>query len=396
MKIAYISFDFPPETSNHETYSYAYTISVLMSERGHEVEVFTASSSGLSLMEQQNDNLLVHRIYSTDRDDFHKDILPIFSERHKITVFDLVESGGYRSEGLSIKQAFPGLPMIIRFSSLSFRIKMLNEKYNAFPFTQRLKKITGLSEYKKEKDKEYMFALSANALSLPSVLIRDALVKYWNLDPSRITVIPNPYLAPEELLDLPVETSANRITFICRPEMRKAISPFGAAIPLVLEKYPAIQFRLVAKTNNKDNKIGDLGDYIKDQPEELLNNIEFKGYTGTDPITPFLAETDICVLPGSWDSFEYDCLDAMSAAKGIVANRESSMKDMLENIKGGKLVDPESPREIADAILFLLDNPEQRFVMGIRCRAKAILYYRKEVIKETEPYYEYIGGATKK
>ncbi len=77
----------------------------------------------------------------------------------------------------------------------------------------------------------------------------------------------------------------------------------------------------------------------------------------------------------------------MAAGRGIVAGREGGMKDMLEDIKGGVLVDPMSVKEIADGILFLLNNPAERFLMAARSREKVINYYARDVAEMMERYY---------
>jgi glycosyltransferase involved in cell wall biosynthesis len=66
------------------------------------------------------------------------------------------------------------------------------------------------------------------------------------------------------------------------------------------------------------------------------------------------------------------------------------MKDMLEDINGGILVDPFEPQQIADGILYLLNNPGERIAMGLRSRKKAVDYYSKQVINDTEAYYKSI------
>lgn len=395
MRIAYISFEFPPDTAIGGIATYTENIATLMAARGHHIEVFTASPSGLSLMEQWNERILVHRVYTKDRDNFHNTILPFFSDRHKMISFDLVESPEYSREGFSIKQAFPTLPMVIRFHTPSFWVKLLNQKYTGFSFKERLKRITGIKEYEKDKDKEYLFTLSADGWSVPCASMKDILTAYWNLDPAKINVIPNPFLPTDALLDIPVETSTNRVTFIGRLEVRKGVTQLAAAIPLVLEKKPGVQFRFIGKSNHGPNKKGKMVDYLKEQLSPVIDNIEFIDHIEKEKVPAFLSQTDICVFPSFWELFGYVCIEAMSAARGIVASKEGGMKDMLSDIYGGILIDPESPQQIADGILFLLDNPDQRFVMGIRSRAKSILYYGREVITETERYYEYIGGTLK-
>ncbi|HRI23294.1 MAG TPA: glycosyltransferase family 4 protein [Ferruginibacter sp.] len=387
MKIAFISFEFPPDTAIGGIATYVENAALLMAQRGHQVEVFTSSPGSESLNEQWRENIRVHRVHTANRDQFSKLLLPVFTERHRQMDFDIAESPEYSYEGMEVKKKFPGLPMIVRFHTPSFWVKCLNKKYVAGNIKEKLKSMLGIKQYKKEKDKEYLFSLMADGWVVPCTAMKEVLTEYWGLDENKITIIANPFLPSKELLDIPVETNNNRISFIGRLEVRKGVTQLAAAIPLVLAQRPGTEFCFIGKPNHAPGKNGMMDDYLKKQLRSFEQNIRFIPHAPKEKIPELLAQTDICVFPSYWELFGYVCTEAMAAARGIVAGNIGGMKDMLEDINGGVLVDPHSPQEIAGGILFLLNNSFERKEMGKRSREKAMNYYSNKVAAMAEQYY---------
>ena len=79
LKIAYLSFEYPPDTAIGGIATYTEQISKLMAAKGHHVEVFTSSRQRESLNEIIAPNLVAHRIHTTNRNQFHEIILNCFS-----------------------------------------------------------------------------------------------------------------------------------------------------------------------------------------------------------------------------------------------------------------------------------------------------------------------------
>jgi len=388
MKIAFISFEFPPDTAIGGIATYVENAAMLMAGREHRVEVFTTSPYKESLNEDFGQNIVVHRIHSSDRDNFCKNILPIFSKRQQLIQFDLVESPEYSYEGMEIKKSFPELPMIVRFHTPSFWVKYLNKKFAPVSLKEKIKKTLGIKQYQKEKDKEYQFTLMADGWVVPCTSMKNILIEYWGLDANKIEIIPNPFFPSDALLNIPAETNTNTVTFIGRLEVRKGVTQLAAAIPLVLQQKPVVQFRFIGKPNHAPGKKRMMDDYLKELLKPFERNIQFLPHMPKERIPELMAQTDICVFPSYWELFGYVCTEAMAAARGIVASKEGGMNDMLEDIKGGILIDPLSPQEIADGILFLLNNHRERISMAARSREKVITYYAKEVADMMEHYYQ--------
>jgi len=82
-------------------------------------------------------------------------------------------------------------------------------------------------------------------------------------------------------------------------------------------------------------------------------------------------------------------LEAMAAARPVVAMRVGGIPEYLEEGKSGVLVDPHMPRQIAEAVLHLLDSPQTAATMGIAGRQRVQeLFTMERWAEETVKVYE--------
>ncbi len=108
--------------------------------------------------------------------------------------------------------------------------------------------------------------------------------------------------------------------------------------------------------------------------------VQFLDPVPADEIPQVLAATDICVFPSLWENFPNVCLEAMSAARGIVASDAGGMVDQLDNGRAGLLVPPREPKMLADKLEEMATQPEKRIAMGITARARVLKMYGAEQI----------------
>lgn len=92
-------------------------------------------------------------------------------------------------------------------------------------------------------------------------------------------------------------------------------------------------------------------------------------------VTKFLAAADVFVLPSRWEGLPIALLEAMSAGLPIIAARVEGVDQTVEHGVHGLLVPPESPEELAKAILQLSAAPEQRRAMGNAARTRILDLY---------------------
>ena len=95
MKIAFISYEYPPDTAYGGSATYVQQAAVMLARRGHKVEVFAGSSSRQETY--NDDGVLVHTLQGGRFDNFPGRAGAAFAARHRVVGFDVVEGIEYEA-----------------------------------------------------------------------------------------------------------------------------------------------------------------------------------------------------------------------------------------------------------------------------------------------------------
>jgi glycosyltransferase involved in cell wall biosynthesis len=391
MRIAFISYEFPPDTAFGGIATYTYFMAESLVKLGCKVEVFSASHHRETRHELYQ-NILVHRLHTGKREAFAKAIVPVITERHQQEPFDLIESPEYGAEGAFVREALPTVPFVVKFHTPSFVIKSFNRALKAHRLKYKVKNFLKIGEYKKEDDPEYRLALRATALVAPSQSVAEMVSEKWGIAREKITVLPSPFIAQPALLDIPAETATNTITYLGRLEGRKGVHLLAKAIPPVLEKFPGATFRFIGRTNIGPFGKGTMLEHLKALLQPWLHRIEFIDHVPSEEVPGWLAKTDICVFPSLWEAYGYVCVEAMSAARGVIASKYGGMYEMLVDIDESLLVDPKDTAQLANALIHLLEHPQKRMALGEKSREKTINFYGIEAPQRNLAFYKTLLG----
>jgi glycosyltransferase involved in cell wall biosynthesis len=96
-----------------------------------------------------------------------------------------------------------------------------------------------------------------------------------------------------------------------------------------------------------------------------LRNVRFTGFLKPAEVESIWANTACTVVPSIWkEPFGMVVLEAWAKCRPVVAHRIGALPEIIADGRGGILVDPDAPEEMAAAIREILDHPEQGAVMG--------------------------------
>lgn len=387
LRIALLSYEFPPETAYGGIGTYTWQMSHCLQRLGCRVEVFAGSVNQTLLAQMLPNGIVVHRILGEKRETFRAKLGAVVASRHATHPFDIIEGPEYGAEGFEVRKVLPHIPFVVKFHIPTFLVKELHYDLKKHRPKYRLKRILGIGNYKREKDIEFKTAKEADAWVAPSHSMAQIMAERWSIPLHQIAVLPNPYLPPEAFTNIPVDTHTNTVTYLGRLEARKGVHLLAKAIPAVLSKHPQTLFRFIGKTNVGPNGRGTMLHYLQKELEPFGSNIEFIDNVPPAEVPQWLAQTDVCVFNSLWESFGYVCLEAMAAARGIVASQNGGMYEMLHDVKGGVLVDPLDVAALQHAIIYLLEHPQERMEMGGRSRQKVLDYYADEVPRQHLQFY---------
>jgi len=102
---------------------------------------------------------------------------------------------------------------------------------------------------------------------------------------------------------------------------------------------------------------------------------------------------DVSVLCSTSEAFPNSVLEAMAAARPVVATDVGGTPDAVRQGTTGLLVPPSDPSRLADAILRLYNEPAQRSKLGTAgCVAARAGYSADAVIRQVEALYTRLAG----
>ncbi len=112
-----------------------------------------------------------------------------------------------------------------------------------------------------------------------------------------------------------------------------------------------------------------------------------------DDVASVLVRCDIVAHPSWTEGFPNAVLEAMCAARPVVATRVGGIPEVMSDGVHGLLVEPRRPAELASALQKLLDNPLAAHVMGLHGRQRVEQHYSLDkMLRAVEALYEQLAG----
>lgn len=100
----------------------------------------------------------------------------------------------------------------------------------------------------------------------------------------------------------------------------------------------------------------------------LKDRVTFLGEVGREGVKELLAGCEFLVLSSWSEGIPNVVLEAMASGKAVIGTRVGGTPEVVSDFETGRLVPPGDPERLAEAMLFLLQNPDQCKAMGDRGR----------------------------
>lgn len=146
--------------------------------------------------------------------------------------------------------------------------------------------------------------------------------------------------------------------------------------------------------------VGPIEQDFKDELQQVAimkdngNWLHFVGPVSYVESLQYMYDADIFVLPSHTEGFPYVIAEAMALGKPIVATKVGAIPEML-NDNGeifGLLVCPRNERELRNALVYLLDHPDEAKALGARASDRAMsLYSIDNVFKQYDELWKLLA-----
>ena len=362
MRVALISFEYPPAVAVGGIGTYAVHAARMLSQGGVDVEVFAAGPGGSTTCKESG--VPVHRIPASDRSEFRERIVPQVVQRHSARKFDVFESPEAGAEGAGVAEALPDVARVVKLHTPTYLVA--RSGYEPASLVERARFSAGAlrrgriaflkpPHYRRDADNEYLFAQTADEIAAPSQAIHSVVGADWLLSEDLISDCPLPFEAPESLCRLPVASHAEVVGFLGRLEPRKGVLELVSAIPSILKTAPHVRFRFIGPS--WPFKATHMQQWIEAKLATFKHCLEFTGAITPSQLPEELAKCDIMVLPSRWESVGFVCAESLASGRAVIGSNSGGMAEMMVDGETGILIPPRNAAMIAEAVLSLVRRP---------------------------------------
>lgn len=386
MKIAFLSYEYPPETGGGGIGTYLTQMVKYLPSYGHKVVVFCGTKQKEAFWE----NEFVYRIPCESIQNYNQVLLNFFKPIHKNINFDIAEGTDFGACGIEILRKYPEIPFVTRAHTANYLIdQFLFEPLKGWAKWRfilgglkriQIPKLPTLPKEKNFLDEKEIVQNCDMVVSPSHSLAKFYIDLKWCKNYKHLPLL---FQVQKEILSIKQNNISNvilNIVFYGRLEVRKGVLEIAKAIPLLLKKNPLLTFYFIGKTANSPIACMDMGEFLKQKLKKFSKSVIFQEAFQPEHISKILDIGDIFLFPSRFDSFGLVCCETMAAGKAVIGSNSGGMAEIIENGISGLLVEPNNPKDIVKKISILLENPELRFKIGVNARKRILNNYSSEII----------------
>jgi len=377
MRIAILSYEYPPETGFGGIGTYAYYQARALAKLGHDVHVFAGSTKN-GVFHSEHEGVKVTRIkregvvnglldnarktrawWFQNRVTTATDAYEGLAKAHSKKPFDFIEAPECGADAM-VASTFLTVPVAVRFHSPA---RLIMNIYDT-PKIDRV--LTAFAE-------QLGINQAAVLTSCSQFLADEVAMKMAEQDP--IHVIPNgidvPLFDRDEGIDVFEKFGLPRdkkiIFFANRMEERKGIHIVQKMVEATLAKYPDIAFAFAGR---------DLFGFMEKQilpwvkDRQLQDRFFYLGQLALPEVRAVLKKSSIFLIPSLWENCPYSCLEAMTAGRAIVSSDCGGMPELVEHERTGLLAKNGDPASFVAALQRMIEDDGLRARCGQNARAE--------------------------
>lgn len=152
------------------------------------------------------------------------------------------------------------------------------------------------------------------------------------------------------------------ILFLGRLAPKKRVSDLIRAFAQIEEDVPESDL-VVVGTGPKEAELKDLAVQLG-----VDDRVSFEGRVSDEAIPRYYASAGVFALPSVWEGHPLTLLEAWASGAPVVTSAVEGIEEFVEHEETGYLVPPKSPDELADALVYALQNRDEALEWGQNAR----------------------------
>ena len=375
MKIALLSFEYPPETGFGGIGTYTWYHARGLVKLGHEVHVLAGANESTQLRSDEHDGVTVYR--------YRSDGGPMRG-LHQLSKLSLWWTRNRLENGLSMYRALKALRRehhydIIEMPECGAEGLLVNNLMQATTIVKFHSPARLIMPYYDVRRADIALCSLVEQLGMRKASAFSACSQFLAGDirdklgiRRPIRVIPNgidlELFDRSEQVDIRHKFGLPRdrliIFFSGRMERRKGIHLCKEIAASILKRHE-VTFVFAGQ---------DLFHYMSDDVlpylinENLRGSAHYLGRLDQTDVRSCLSQADIFLLPSLWENCPYSCLEAMAAGRAIVSSDQGGMPELIRDGENGLLARSENPAAFIDCLERLIEDRALRERLGSAAR----------------------------
>lgn len=377
MRIAILSYEYPPETGFGGIGTYAYYQARALAKLGHDVHVF-AGATKKGVFHSEHEGVKVTRIqhagwldrmlgdsksmrawWFQNRVTTAYNAFKVLRHEHERKPFDFVEAPECGADA-AVASTLMQVPTAIKFHSPArlimniYDVPKLDRELTAFVEQLGINQVDVLT-------------------SCSRFLADEVATKMRERKP--IHVVPNgidvPMFDRDDGIDVFAKFGLPKdkklIFFANRMEERKGVHILKEMVEQTLQHYRDIAFVFAGRDvfGWMEKKILP---WVKDR--QLQSRFFYLGQLQLPEVRACLKASSIFLIPSLWENCPYSCLEAMTAGRGIVSSDCGGMPELIEDGRTGVLARNGDPASFVQALRRMIEDDGLRDCCGRNARAE--------------------------
>jgi glycosyltransferase involved in cell wall biosynthesis len=200
--------------------------------------------------------------------------------------------------------------------------------------------------------------INSNLVFTPSLSSKKDLVNEFGIKEDHICVIPHG-IDTQKFYPVKTENEKDlKLLYVGNLDKRKGLYYLIEAIRLVANYHDNVKLFLVGKGSQKEELISHINRL------QLEEYIQLCGFLDDDSLLKLYQSSDIFVFPSLKEGFGFVLLEAMACGVPVISTNVSAIPEVVGD--SGILVNPMDPEDLSKAIIFLLENEDQRVDLSLK------------------------------
>ena len=227
-------------------------------------------------------------------------------------------------------------------------------------------------------DREKFCFQNCDAITVPSMDLKEHLIELYNLPEEKITAIPN-IIDTNHFKPLPKieDNNSFNILHVGRFERPKGVITVIKAF---------IEFAKINK-NCKLIMVGQARGEAYEDCIELLKNanlierVEYPGFVSYEELPTYYAKVDLVIVASEiYESFSYTVAQAMACSKLVIASKIGGIPETLNHGRCGFLFEPGKEDGLFNKLTYVYNNYDKLLNTSKDARDYAVSKYSQEIL----------------